>query len=233
MQVKHSNWFAAGPEVSRALLLLSDGAFRLYFYFCLHANRDSGNLAVSLSDVANALARSRRSIATYSEELRSQGVCKIRPAVNQHQLSEIEICDEFWPYTKADSGLNPPQVVSYIAKIRSLLDTRECVECTFTAADQKLAASLMVQDVPLELVERAIALGCSRKYVSLLNETDAALIYSFAYFRDLIDEANDQETPAGYWDFQKLQLKSLEDKWIAKKSSADAKSASAEEPKNK
>jgi hypothetical protein len=91
----------------------------------------------------------------------------------------------------------------------------------------------MVQDVPLELIERAIALGCSRKYVSLLNGTDDELIYSFAYFRDLIDEANDQETPAGYWDFQKLQLKSLENKCIAKKAAADAKSASAAGPKNK
>jgi hypothetical protein len=91
----------------------------------------------------------------------------------------------------------------------------------------------MARSVPLELIERAIALGCSRKYVSLLNETDDELIYRFAYFRDLIEEASDQETPASYWEFQKLQLKSLENKWIAKKTAADAKSASAAGPKDK
>lgn len=91
----------------------------------------------------------------------------------------------------------------------------------------------MDRDVSLELIERAIALGCSRKYVSLLNGTDDELIYSFAYFRDLIEEASDRETPDGYWDFQKLQLKSLENKWTAKKSSADAKFTSTEGPKNK
>jgi len=42
MEIKHSNWFAAGQEVQRALLLLSDGAFRLYFYLCFTANRSTG-----------------------------------------------------------------------------------------------------------------------------------------------------------------------------------------------
>ena len=42
-KLKHpSGWFAAGWEVSRALGLLSDGAFRLFIYLCLNADRLMG-----------------------------------------------------------------------------------------------------------------------------------------------------------------------------------------------
>lgn len=138
MKVKHSNWFAAGPEVSRALTLLSDGAFRLYFYLCLQAGRDDGSVAVSYFDVAHTLGKSRRSIATYFEELRRNGVCRIDPAVNQHQSSKIEICDEFWPYTRSENEPRSPVSDSYFQRVRSLLSARACVKCSFAAADQKI-----------------------------------------------------------------------------------------------
>lgn len=156
-----------------------------------------------------------------------QGVCRIYPAVNQHRPSEIESCDEFWSYSKSESRSNLPNSQPYFAHIRALLAERGCVRCAFTAADQKLAASLLVNDVSLEQIERAIGLGCSRKYLSWLNGTDSGYIVSFSYFRDLIEETGDQDTPAGYWDFQKLQLKRLELKWIEKGKIAGANVASA------
>jgi len=216
MEVKHSNWFAAGPEVSRALILLSDGAFKVYFYLCLNANRADGSMAVSYFDVAHALAKSRRSIATYFEELRRHGVCQIHPAVNQHKSSEIEICDEFWPYTRPKSSPNSTGSESYFLQ-----------NCAFAAADQKFAAVLLASEVPLQQIERAIALGCSRKYVSLLNGTSIGSIVSLSYFRDLIEEAGDQETPAGYWDYLKPQLQRLEAQWVARERDAGANLASA------
>jgi hypothetical protein len=37
MKLKHpQGWFAAGREVSRAIEVLSDAAFKLYIYVCLH-----------------------------------------------------------------------------------------------------------------------------------------------------------------------------------------------------
>src|SRR6266487_537445 len=39
-----SGWFAAGRKVSRALVLLSDGAFKLYIHLCLKAGRSTGLL---------------------------------------------------------------------------------------------------------------------------------------------------------------------------------------------
>lgn len=227
MRVKHSSWFAAGPEVGQALMLLSDGAFRLYFYLCLQANRDTGSLTISYSDLARGLARSRRSIVTYLGELRRHGVCQVHSAVNQHQDNELEICDEFWPYSKVESGMKYQENETYFFQIKSLLAVRACVRCAFTAPDQKFAASLLARDVSLEQIERAIVLGCSRKYLSLLNGTDSGLIVSFVYFHDLIEEAGDQETPADYWAFLSLQVKRYEDRWITREKLAGADLASA------
>lgn len=56
-------------------------------------------------------------------------------------------------------------------------------------------------------------------------------IVSFSYFRDLIEEAGDQETAADYWNYLKLQLKRLEARWIAMEKPADANIASAAEQK--
>jgi hypothetical protein len=231
MKVKSQSWFAAGPEVSRALIVLSDGAFRLYFYLCIQAQRSSGSLAVNYAEVASVLSRSRRSITTYFEELRVHGVCQIHPAVNQHSLSQIEICDEYWPYTRPNGGPPSQGQEPYLSQIRSLLDARACVKCAFGAADQKFATALFDRDISIDQIGRGIVLGCSRKYVSLLNGTDSGVINSFSYFRDLIDEAGDQETAADHLGYLKLQLKRYESQWRAMESLADAKIASAADQK--
>jgi hypothetical protein len=66
----------------------------------------------------------------------------------------------------------------------------------------------LAHDVSLEQIQRAIALGCYRKYVSLLNGSDNEPINSLAYFRELIEEAEDTETPAGYWSYVMRELDS-------------------------
>jgi hypothetical protein len=233
MEIKHSNWFAAGQEVQQALFLLSDGAFRLYFYLCSNAIRSTGSLSVSYLDLAAELGRSRRSIASYVEELRKKGVCRVQPAVNQHQQSEIEICEQFWPYTRTGTSVEPSENWRFMTRVQSLLSKRACIRCRFTAADRAFAEQLAARAVPSEQIERAIALGCSRKYVSLLNGTDSGLILSFSYFKDLIEEAGDQGTPAGYWDYLMPQLKRLETQWIAREKKADANNASANPSKTR
>src|SRR6516164_11049762 len=100
-KLKHpTGWFAAGQEVIRASGILSDGAFRLYIHLCLSADRSTGRLRARHADLAGALRKSRRSVVTYLEELRTLDVCTIRSAVNQHAVGEIEICDAFWPYER-------------------------------------------------------------------------------------------------------------------------------------
>ena len=46
MKLKHAHgWFAAGPEMARAMALLSDGAFKLFVYLCLQADRETGRMS--------------------------------------------------------------------------------------------------------------------------------------------------------------------------------------------
>jgi hypothetical protein len=233
MEIKQSNWFAAGPEVLQALLLLSDGAFRLYFYICLSASRKTGRISISYQELALSIGRSRRSIGSHFEELRRLEICRIRPAANQHHRTEIEVCEAYWPYTKSSPGVESTEYSQYLLRIKNLLAIRVCVQTSASGADEKLFGDLYARRVPIEQIERAIALGCCRKYVSLLNGTSSGLIFSLSYFRDLIDEVGDPEVPGGYWAYVMPELEHLEKKWIAQsKQAADAKSASAAEPED-
>jgi hypothetical protein len=187
---------------------------------------------MSFADLAHTLERSRRSISSHFDELRHQGVCIIQPAAKQHQCTEIEIADEFWPYTKADTRSQPSKGEENLVQIKSFLSARSCVQCAFSAADQKFAAGLLASDVTLDQIERAIALGCCRRYISLLNGTASDPIFSLLYFRDVIEEVRDPELPAGYWSYIMPELEHLERKWHAKQFLvADADVAPAAGPK--
>ena len=101
MKLKDSaGWFAADRRMLQALYLLSDGAFKLFVYISVSADRTTGKLRVAQGVLARAVRKSRGSIASYLDELSKQGVCVITPAANQHQAGEIEISDAFWPYHK-------------------------------------------------------------------------------------------------------------------------------------
>jgi hypothetical protein len=59
MKLKHpQGWFAAGREVTRAIEVLSDAAFKLYIYFCLHAERNTGRLDLVETNMTRALGKS-------------------------------------------------------------------------------------------------------------------------------------------------------------------------------
>ena len=81
----HTGWFATGREMQQALTLLSDGAFKLYVYVCLHAERSSGRLKFRHSELAPSLGKSPRSISSYLNELHRQRVYQLQAAANQHQ----------------------------------------------------------------------------------------------------------------------------------------------------
>src|SRR5213594_3619230 len=50
-----TGWFAAGREIEHALILLSDAAFKLFLWLCLHAERSRGSLSASARELASAL----------------------------------------------------------------------------------------------------------------------------------------------------------------------------------
>src|ERR1044072_2985146 len=57
-------WFAAGREVAEAMALLSDGAFKLFIWLCLHAERRRGAVAADPGAMACALGRTIAEITT-------------------------------------------------------------------------------------------------------------------------------------------------------------------------
>jgi hypothetical protein len=212
-----TGWFAAGQEVVRASGILSDGAFRLYIHLCLSADRSTGRLRARHADLAGALRKSRRSVVTYLEELRTLDVCTIRSAVNQHAVGEIEICDAFWPYERMPPAHATNDEADYTEQVRRLFQSRRCVESPFSPADQKLAAGFFRQQVRLEQIETALLLGCARKYVAMLNGKISGPITSLAYFQAVVDEVEKLQMSADYVKYLRQRVARLEEQWLGQK----------------
>jgi hypothetical protein len=84
----------------------------------------------------------------------------------------------------------------------------------FTAADEKLAFNLYQRGVSLEQLDRAIWLGCARKYAAMLNGQTRLTINSLAYFASLIDEVAQPEIPASYWEHVQRRMEEMEKRWL-------------------
>ena len=238
-----TGWFAAGPRMLQALVLLSDGAFKLFAYLSLTAGRDTGRVQVTQLELARALGKSRNSISSYLEELTRQGLCLIKPSPNQHQPGEIEIADAFWPYHKEagnkpslspdadgladrENGASrksanspacplprPATETEFIEQVRTCLLQYSIFSSSFGTADQKLAADLFRGGISFYQLERALLLGLSRKYVSSLNSTASSPIYSLAYFLSVLDEVSEMPVSDQYWDYLRRRLKDFDRAW--------------------
>ena len=112
-----------------------------------------------------AWAKARARSTHYLKELRRLGVCQLQTAANQHQTGCLEVCERFWPYHKQLPATPVSDQAHYVEQIRQLFLSRSCVQGTFSAADEKLAADWYRRHVPLEQMEQAYLLGCARKYV--------------------------------------------------------------------
>ncbi len=204
-----TGWFAAGWGFGEAMALLSDAAFKLFVWVCLHADRQTGRLVVTVPEIAAALGRSVELVQSALAELVERGAC-------EHCAGEIEVVDRYWPYEKQRPPGAGPQ--EFVAGVRKLLTAPACVRCRFTPADDQLARDLHARGVTLPQVERAIWLGCVRKYATLLNHADAPAmpIASLRYFAAMIDEVVSRpNTPDSYWAYVHRQFRTLEQRWLA------------------
>jgi hypothetical protein len=188
--------------------------------------RRTGRLKAGHRHLVKALGKSRRSVVTYLEELRRQGVCSTQAAVNQHLGGQIEICDAFWPYEKAESSTRTDTLSGYIEQTRCLLRARRCVGNAFTPGDERLATALFERKVSIEQIEHAILLGCARKYVALLNHESGHVIVSFGYFQNVIEEAGELKMPPQYWRHLEIRVEKLEQQWVRMTSGAASRAAS-------
>ena len=210
---RSTGFFAAGREVDQALALLSDGAFKLFVYICLHAERRTARLRFRQADLARRLGKSPRSVGAYLQELELHGVCAVQAAANQHQPGWIEIADRFWPYHKQAAATSAADQTDFIEQVRRLFSSRCCVQGAFSAADERLAAEWRRRHVSFDQVQRAYLLGCARKYVALLNQPTAPLISSLRYFANLLEEVSQLSASPGYWQHLAGQLDQLESRW--------------------
>ncbi len=227
LALKHpSGFFAAGGEMKDALTLLSDGAFKIYVYVCLHADRRTAQLRFRMAELAQATGHSTRSLTSYLEELRNTQVSLVYRAANQHEVGRIEIHERFWPYQKqAPASLDDPEQALFVSRVRSLFLEPACVRSTFSAADEKLAADWHRAGVALDQIQRAILMGCARKYVALFNHPGGSPITSLQYFAGLVPEVAAMELNLNYWRYLAARVRKMESQWRA-----HANFASAEPP---
>ena len=233
LTLKHpSGFFAAGCEMKEALALLSDGAFKLYAYVCLHADRRTAQLRFRMAELAQAITHSTRSLTTYLDELRQAEVAVVYRAANQHEIGRIEIRDRFWPYEKQGvESLEDPELAVYVAAVRSLFLAPACVTGVFSSADEQLAAEWYRTGIPIDHVERAVLLGCTRKYVALFNHDGGSPITSLHYFAGPLEEVAETETSLDYWRYLAARVRKMEAQWRAHANFAPA--APPSEPETK
>jgi hypothetical protein len=201
-----TGWFAAGREVAQAMMLLSDGAFKLYLHLCFQADRHTARVALNTAEWMQVLGKDPGWIEICLGELYRDKVC-------EHHGGVVEICDRFWPYQK-QAGVAAAPEAEFVRQVRTAFLKPACVRSTFTAADEKLALNLYRHEVSLEQVRWAIWLGCARKYRAMLNGQTRQPITSLVYFVSLIEEVRQPRIPASYWDHVRRRMEEMEKRWL-------------------
>lgn len=216
-----SGWFAAGREFRLAATVLSDSAFKLFAWLCLHAERNSGRLPLVINELARSLLKTEREIDRCVQDLVTAGVCRLNAP------DCIEIQERFWPYRR-DLRHAETAPAAYVAGIRRLFLGHGCVTCSFSPADERLALSWWRRGVSLEQAEHAIDLGVARKYAALLNNGKGSPITALSYFEHLIAEVAHTEVSPNYWRHIKDRTVQFERRW---QTASRSKSAPTEETK--
>jgi hypothetical protein len=209
-------WFAAGGSFRRALATLSDGAFKLFAYICLEADRRTGRCEAVQAELARALGKSRRIVGKYVDELDSKRVCTVRKGTNQYARTSFEIRDDYWPYHRIQNveGAVGQAHNAYVDAIKRSFVSIGCTIGKFSARDAQLAAELQRRRIPLELVQDALLMGACRKYISWLNGGSAEPIGSLRYFEGLVAEIRERPLPAGYREYLQKKLEQLTTVWV-------------------
>lgn len=214
LQIKEpAGWFVAGEGFRSALRPLSDGAFKLFAYLSLEANRRTGCLAATHKQLAAALGKSKRIIGSYVAELETKGVCKVRSGKNQFTATVYEISDQYWPYHRAAADPESPESKAYVESVREWFERLGCTSGKFGAAETEAAKQLQGRAVPLSVVYDAMLLGACRKLDSWLNGRPTEPIRSMAYFEPLIAEIQAKPLPAGYSAYLRVKVQQFSRLW--------------------
>ncbi len=209
-----TGWFSTGDAFRKALSLLSDGAFRLFAYLCLEADRRTGSIRATHKQLATALGKSKRTVGTYVAELESRGVCQVKAGKNQFAGTVFEISDSYWPYhrTITDSPESPEQK-SYVDSVRQCFLSLGCGSGKFGAAEVAAAKDLHRRGIPLGVIQDVMLMGACRKYTSWFEGRALDPIRTLAYFEPLIAEILQQPFPPGYSAYLRKKVRQLGELW--------------------
>lgn len=219
-----SGWFAAGAGVLRAATRLSDGAFKVFVWICLHADRSSGCLRVLAADLARSLGKPEAEIRAHLEELVRTGICRSTG-------DSLIVRESYWPYERPPAQPESDDSQAFVAAVRQLFLSYACVSGTFSAADERLASEWRRRGIALERVQRAIHLGLARKYTALINHGTGTLITTLHYFQHLIDEVDQTDMSSDYWSYVAVRCRDYERRWRALGSASGSRSTGPAETK--
>jgi hypothetical protein len=206
-------WFAAGVEVAKAMTILSDGAFKVFVYLCLNARRDTGVLEISQTELARNLKKGQQTVRRYLGEMQTAGICQSRFSHSPLGRGMIEISEAYWPYLAKAEEAAPDAASTYVVEIKKMLLARACVQTSLSTADEILAREWFESGITLEQIERAILMGCSRKYVSWRNNQTRTPIGSLRYFEPILSELQDQKIDPEYWGYVRHRMDRMEKLW--------------------
>jgi hypothetical protein len=201
--------------------ILSDGAFKLFVYVSLQADRSTGGYQTTQTELARVLGKSRRIIGKDIAEVEGQSICAIKAAKNQHARNTFQILDDYWPYVRPGIGdVSPKEEAAYVAALRDSFLATGCTLGTFGTGDVKMARALRRSGVALELVQQALLLGACRKYSSWLNGRSAQPIGRLYYFKGLISEVREQPLSPRVREYLQSKLGQLTRTWHGASSAA-------------
>jgi len=208
-----TGWFPAGDAFRKAMAILSDGAFRLFAYLCLEADRRTGRFQATHRELALAMGKSKRAIGAYIAELEARGICSVNPGKNQFAHTTFEISDSYWPYRRSDDCPESPEQKTYVESVRTCFLSLGCGSGEFGAADAADASNLQRRGIPLVVVEEAMLIGACRKYSSWFEGNALEPIRSLRYFDPLIAEIQKEPLPSGYPAYLREKIKKLATLW--------------------
>jgi hypothetical protein len=93
--------------LARALPRLSDSAFKLYAYLCLHAGAEDGSVVVNRDDIRERVGAFSGNVDACLHELHDAGVCLVTKDANS---AEAEIRAQL---TNLTSAISEPQTTSH------------------------------------------------------------------------------------------------------------------------
>jgi hypothetical protein len=79
---KPNGWFPTGDNFLQAMTQLSCGAFNLFVFLRLNADRRTAAYTVSRHSLASAIGKAMPATEEYITELKTKGFCSVRPSVS-------------------------------------------------------------------------------------------------------------------------------------------------------